>query len=269
MAKRVKDDPNQPTLIKQELTQMPEGYFLDDMPNPYINNFVKNYSKLKEDNSIIKKSDFSAKLEGNRHTPLYNFLGYSSKKPYEAIEKYILYFSNPDELILDPFCGSGGVGIICSKNNRHAILIDSSPLETLTSKAYVTSNDIDKITELFDLISHKLNDLNVELYSTTCHKTNKIVIIDCTIWTQTYRCVKCYNIIPIQSTIENQCPQCKEPVPRRYERLGYIPWGIIYKNPDNKNEILRSIDGPDKESIKAFNKYDKNKLEIQNWDAAS
>ena len=45
-------------------------------------------------------------------------------KPIELLEKYILLSSNENEIVLDPFMGSGSTGVACKKLNRNFIGIE-------------------------------------------------------------------------------------------------------------------------------------------------
>ena len=160
-----------------------------------------------------KRVGFSAKLQGDRHSALYNFLGYSSKKPYEPIKAYVSHFSNRGDLVLDPFCGSGGLGIVGSNIGRNCIIIDSSPLASLIAKAYSTFVAPDDIESAFSMIEQSLMRPRKELYGTICHLDDKEVEIEAAIWSQTYRCVKCLKTVSLKSTVDDRnCPHCAEPI---------------------------------------------------------
>lgn len=49
------------------------------------------------------------------------------EKPEPLIEKLILIHTNPNDLVLDPFLGSGTTAIICEKLNRKFIGIEINP----------------------------------------------------------------------------------------------------------------------------------------------
>jgi len=59
--------------------------------------------------------------------------GYPTQKPLGIINRIIKVHSNPDDLILDYFAGSGTTGIAALNSGRNAILIDSNveALETM------------------------------------------------------------------------------------------------------------------------------------------
>ena len=209
-------------------------------------------------------STFSGDLEGNRHSPEYNFVGFPSKKPYEPIEKYIRHFSKKGDVILDPFCGSGGVALVASQCGRHAICVDASPLACKISQSYTTHIEPKDIDRAFTILDGMLKKNREKLYSTTCHLSKQRVEIDAIVWTETTRCIKCFELIAIADLREKACPKCGNLVKTRYERLGCIPWGALYKSPGH-GEVLRTASGSDHEAKLAFNKFDFPAANSQAW----
>ena len=53
--------------------------------------------------------------------------GYPTQKPVGVIRRIITASSNPGDLVLDFFAGSGTVGRVCLEMNRNFILIDNNP----------------------------------------------------------------------------------------------------------------------------------------------
>jgi DNA modification methylase len=45
--------------------------------------------------------------------------------PNKLVEFFIKSFSNEGDIVMDPFCGSGTVGVVAKKLNRNYILIDN------------------------------------------------------------------------------------------------------------------------------------------------
>lgn len=52
------------------------------------------------------------------------YAGHPAQKPVMMYERIILSSSNEDDIILDPFAGSGTTGIACKNTNRKCILIE-------------------------------------------------------------------------------------------------------------------------------------------------
>jgi site-specific DNA-methyltransferase (adenine-specific) len=53
--------------------------------------------------------------------------GYATQKPLGVVERIVLVHSNPGDVCLDCFAGSGTLGEAAAKNGRDFILIDSNP----------------------------------------------------------------------------------------------------------------------------------------------
>jgi len=53
--------------------------------------------------------------------------GYPTQKPLGILERIIRVHSNPGDIVLDFFAGSGTTGLAAARNNRNYILIDQNP----------------------------------------------------------------------------------------------------------------------------------------------
>lgn len=53
--------------------------------------------------------------------------GYPTEKPVAILKELIAQASTPGELVLDPFCGSGNVGVAARELRRRALLCDVTP----------------------------------------------------------------------------------------------------------------------------------------------
>ena len=60
--------------------------------------------------------------------------GYPTQKPLGIIERIVRVHSNPGDVLLDPFAGSGTLGDAAVRNGRGAVLIDSNPEAISTMK---------------------------------------------------------------------------------------------------------------------------------------
>jgi site-specific DNA-methyltransferase (adenine-specific) len=48
-----------------------------------------------------------------------------TQKPEEVVKRAIIASSNINDLVFDPFCGSGTTGVVCKKLNRKFVGIDN------------------------------------------------------------------------------------------------------------------------------------------------
>jgi len=93
---------------------------------------------------------FAADIMEGKNDPIYNAHSYHTKVPPRSIIPYILHYTQPGDLILDPFCGSGMTGV--------AVQMCSSPPSDL----------LEQFPELKERIGQRACLLN-DLSPAACH----------------------------------------------------------------------------------------------------
>ena len=66
----------------------------------------------------------------------------------KLVENVIRFYSYENDLVLDPFAGSGTVGKVCAQNNRFSLLIDDKAEYIKLMKAKLKGSN-------FRFLSHK------------------------------------------------------------------------------------------------------------------
>ena len=79
------------------------------------------------------------------YTGIYNIHKYWSKKPYNIIRELIEQNSKMNDVILDPFCGSGITINESTFLKRRAIGIDINPISRLLTTHLISELPLDKI----------------------------------------------------------------------------------------------------------------------------
>lgn len=122
-----KYDPQAGNLFKNEAAGLPEGYYSGDKPNPNLRAFVEQHVKERPYDPVIDDYGVPAfdkpQSVANRRDAINDLHIYWSKKPYSAIKQYIRHYTKPGDLVLDPFCGSGGTALAALMEERKAIAI--------------------------------------------------------------------------------------------------------------------------------------------------
>ena len=95
---------------------------------------------------------FNQPIETTKATAIYNMHVYWSKKPHQAIRQYIRHYTKPGDIVLDPFCGSGGTAVSALLDGRKAIAIDRSPAATFITKNHCTPVDPDELRSAFQKV---------------------------------------------------------------------------------------------------------------------
>ncbi len=135
--------------------------------------------------STIKKniSDLEAKISSKFHI-------WWAKKPGNIIAQLIQFFSQPDDIILDPFSGSGTVLEETIKLNRRCISVDINPLSIFIMKNLISKKNWKKIEYNYDKIMEKLKNTPYfigfnsifEFYQSNCPECNQLSRLHYMVW---------------------------------------------------------------------------------------
>ncbi len=154
-----------PIATDSELNRLSELPNFASFPNQNIEQFLANSKNrpLRSDAGLPFEDDLSA----GKEDPIYFAHYYSTKVPPQGIVPLLLHYTNPGDVVLDAFCGTGMTGIaaqMCEDRaiaarfgakagRRSAILSDLSP--TATFIASVT-NRLAELAEFLDDINEEL-----------------------------------------------------------------------------------------------------------------
>ena len=245
--KMVDDRPRKGEKVGKETPQLTEGYYPSDKNNPNLKKFVEDY--LKERDYDPKKDDYevipllkSSKVK--RTTKIFNMHTYWSKKPHESIQSFIENYTEPGDLILDPFCGSGGTLLVSAISGRKGIGIDISPSAIFLSSTLCSPPRLEEFQSNFNNILSKLRSQYSWLYKIPYN--GRISDIHFGISSMIFECSKCMEKVSYYRCIEEgkirKCPFCGEPIKTNQKKLGYQlnEWHIYSR--DGSHDIVR-LDG--------------------------
>ena len=172
-------------------------------PNPFIIEFLEEYGKKYTPDEEYRVSPYTEDVAEGKHDPIYNIHSYHTKVPPKAIMTYLEHYTQPGDIVLDVFAGSGMTGIaaqMCPSGPRNAILIDLSPYATFLEANYNSPNTEDIIYDIEKTID-EIDEDTRDLYETTHVIDGKIQfgihgepikgIVDYTIWSDVFFCPHC------------------------------------------------------------------------------
>lgn len=117
------------------------------------------------------------------YTGIYAMHKYWSKKPYNLVAEYIKRYSHPNDIILDPFCGSGVTIIESVRLSRRAIGLDINPIAITTTRMGLSHIDIKALKKTFEWLQTEVEPEINSLYQTDCPNCgNDRAIATHTIW---------------------------------------------------------------------------------------
>lgn len=186
-------------------------------PNPWLNEIVMSYGKKYDPEIEYSREPMAIDVSVGKTDALYKAHGYHTKVPHLAIVPSILHFTDPGDIVLDGFSGSGMTGVAANWcgtapsiyrhkleiewrkagksapkwGARRAILNDLSPAATFIGANYNTPIDVDAFARAGKKI---LSDVEKEIgwMYETIHTDGKTKgRIDFTVWSEVFTCPEC------------------------------------------------------------------------------
>jgi len=217
-------------------------------PNPWIGEFVKHYGSAYDPNKTYHREPFAADVSEGKNHPIYNAHSYHTKVPHRAIMRYILHYTQPGDIVLDSFCGTGMTGVaaqLCASRDevqelgyrvlengdiineegkafskigaRRAALNDLSPIAAFIANNYNTPLDVDAFRSSAATILAEAEREFGWMYETT-HTDGTKQRINFTVWSDVFLCGDCGGEIVYWNAAvdrvaqdvreEMKCPHC-------------------------------------------------------------
>jgi DNA modification methylase/DNA-directed RNA polymerase subunit RPC12/RpoP len=240
----------------ESILELSDPPYYTACPNPWLNDFVELWESQKTDTEEnYHREPFAADISEGKNDPIYNAHSYHTKVPHKAIMRYFLHYTQPGDLVLDGFSGSGMAGIaaqMCADKNevislgysiedgsfvkddgkiisklgeRKCILNDLSP--AANNIAYGNNQHVD--SELFYRLSNKiLSSIEDEfswMFKTVDPETNEVVDAKYYVWSEVLQCSSCGEEIVFADNAlsedykkvsdEFNCPSCSSSVNKK------------------------------------------------------
>ena len=230
-------------------------------PNPFLGEIVERWREerralrkakdLPDDEGQLPlthtRQPFAADVSEGKNDPIYNAHSYHTKVPHKAIMRYILHYTDPGDIVLDGFCGTGMTGVaaqLCGDKKtveslgytvkdgkitdndgkalsrlgtRKAVLVDLSTAASFIAYNYNTPVD----TRAFEKEAKRiLKEVGKEcgwMYETQ-HNDGTIGNINFTVWADVFLCPHCASEMNFWNVAVNKekkdvndswnCPTC-------------------------------------------------------------
>lgn len=214
--------------------------------------------------SKAPKEPFSSLVEADKTSRAYSAHSYPTKVPPEAIEQFIRYYTKPEEVVVDPFCGSGMTGVAARRAGRRAVLSDLSPLAIHLAFNHTTECDPHALTREWERIAATLRDEISRLYGISCDNCHRQALVRYTIWSDVYECPECGQHLNFwheavdqdEGTVSSEldCDSCGHSWRRSAEsRVDVQPTWVAYNCSCQRGLRRRRLTKEEREAAKAFN----------------
>jgi len=217
-------------------------------PNPFVAQFVQHYGKPYDSAAPYSTEPYTGELTATRNNRFINAHSYATKVPHEIIAKLILHYTEPNDIILDAFAGTGMTAVagqLCGDHNtlsdigmspdgheglqggdgrkfrgagaRHVIVGDICPAATFLAANFNLPFSSDEYERAVKQIRKAVDDECGWMHRTR-HGRNQSGRISLTLWSDVFACRECsgeilfwevaVNIAASTITDDIRCPHC-------------------------------------------------------------
>lgn len=166
-----------------------------------------------------------------RGDPVYMAHAYLTKVPVTAITPFILEFTEPGDLVVDPFAGSGMTGVASAASGRRGRLFDISVLGRHIGRNYVNIVDAELLRKHAREVVAATRSLIPGVYEVVCSHCGKQAERAKSVWSSVVECAGCGSAVNYYRTLEANdwrkpdmaCPSCQSAVNARLRKVGEEP----------------------------------------------
>ncbi|MBB4267587.1 DNA methyltransferase [Roseospira visakhapatnamensis] len=229
-----------PQGIDEAILAMSDPPYYTACPNPWLEDFVKHYGKPYDPAEEYSREPMAIDVSVGKTDALYKAHGYHTKVPHLAIVPSILHFTDPGDIVLDGFAGSGMTGVAAQwcgtapASYRHqvemerkkadipapkwgarrTVLSDLSPAATFIAANYNLPLEVDAFAKAGKQLLAEVEREIGWMYE-TLHTDGKTKgRIEFTVWSQLYSCPECAGEINFtEDALEAESKRVKDSFP--------------------------------------------------------
>jgi 16S rRNA G966 N2-methylase RsmD len=232
-------------------------------PNPWLAEFVTHYGRPYDPAEKYAREPMAIDVSEGKTDPLYKAHSYHTKVPHLAIVPSILHYTEPGDIVLDGFAGSGMTGVAaqwCGTapaayrhklemewkkagtpapkwGARRVVLNDLSPAATFIGANYNIPFDVDAFAKAGKQL---LRDVEREIgwMYETLHSDGKTKCrIEYTVWSEVFSCPECAGEINfLEEALDDETKRVHESFP--------CPHCGANMNKDRLERVLENISDP-------------------------
>ena len=228
-------------------------------PNPWLADFVEHYGKPYDPDQEYSREPMAIDVSVGKTDSVYKAHSYHTKVPHLAIVPSILHYTEPGDIILDSFAGTGMTGVAAQWSGsapanyrhqielerkkagapppkwgaRHAILNDLSPAATFIEHNYNSPFDVDQFVRVGNALLEKVQEEVRWMYETVHSDDQTKCLIEDTIWSEVFSCPHCageiifldeaYDVESSKVREHFPCPHCNASLQKKgLERINEI-----------------------------------------------
>ncbi|MBN1461882.1 MAG: DNA methylase [Armatimonadetes bacterium] len=209
-------------------------------PNPFLGEFIKHYGRPYDPDETYSREPFAVDVSVGKTDAIYKAHSYHTKVPHLAIVPSILHYTEPGDVVLDGFCGSGMTGVAAqwcgaapvdyrrklesqweqegrdkpTWGARRVILGDLSPAATFIAANYNLPFDVKAFAKAGRKILDEVDREIGWMYETTHTDGKTKGRIEYTVWSEVFSCPDCSGeVVFLEEALDPDTKRVKDAFP--------------------------------------------------------
>ena len=245
LAEKLKDPefrktPGFPVGEDVDILRLSDPPYYTACPNPFLDDFVRVHGRPYDPDEDYSREPFAVDVSVGKTDQLYRAHSYHTKVPHLAIVPSILHYTNPGDIVLDGFCGSGMTGVAAqwcgtAPNDyrqkleeewrqaghdapewgaRRAILGDLGPAASFIAANYNIPFDVVEFAEAAQRILDEVEEELGWMYE-TLHTDGKTKgRINYTVWSDVFSCPECSGeVVFVEEALDKETKRVRDQFP--------------------------------------------------------
>lgn len=160
---------------------------------------------------------FDVALTAKAHRPVYRMHRYFARRPYNLFAELIEHFTQPGDLVVDPFMGGGVTLVEGTERSRRVIGFDTNPLAGFVTRTELLPLDVEAYAAAVQRVTENFMLSTTSLYETSCRKCTQNARVNWYEHSIVVTCSSCKSEFAISDGVKAglgtwSCPACSAPV---------------------------------------------------------
>lgn len=224
----------------EDILSLSDPPYYTACPNPFAEDFVRHYGKPFTGVNGYHREPFAVDVSEGKTDAIYSAHSYHTKVPHKAIMRAILHYTEPGDLVLDGFAGSGMTGVaaqMCGRPDaafrktieteweeagygrpawgaRRVVLNDLGPAASFIAANYNLPFDVKQFERAARRILKELEQEVGWMYETLHTDGRTKGKINYTVWSEVFACPECgEEIVFLKEAVEEESQKLKDNFP--------------------------------------------------------
>jgi len=152
------------------------------------------------------------------HTPVYNMHRFFARRPFNVFEAMVKHYTNPGNIVLDPFMGGGVTVVESLRARRRVVGVDLNPMAWFIVDAEARPIKLEKVRKQFKKVEKAVKEEINQLYEVTCDTCGKPATTVWSLWSAVVICPQtdCNEVMVLSEAKKVSggrylCPFCNRP----------------------------------------------------------